>query len=588
MKKAIIIILILLVVLTGVGAALWFFTPLFDFLKPARDNFATQAKKLFGAKTEMSYSDYIESIEPLKAEQKSFVAKANISANVTLPNTVVDYTTQRQINNTTISLESSYDANSKATAANVNWKYLGGDILNLKMVKDGKKITLSSKDFYDKAVTLDMSKIKEYCKNNNIQISDEEIAQIEKSLEANTAEELSAMMYDLLYLTEDEYKALQKNYGDILKKYIDKKNYTTEKKKTISVNGEDVKATGYSLTISGEDVYNLIKNIAKDAKNDENLKSIVVNKFNLLKKHIGAIAEQGASQTDMDEIEELLGKDIESSDVEKIIDEFLNEFESAEDTFKDFKKSVKITIYADKKSEPVRLDVAIVKDAKDEGTVIFSREVGSKKNTYTIDVQNVMKVVADITESDASTASIPVDKIVIVDEIEKKSDTERTGKLTVSVKASGQKMEVATVDYEFVTSKSEIKRNFTVTSALAGLNIDVKCEATGLDTDNQSMTLAVDATVSSYKVKVNVDSTISYGSSNIETYNALNSVDLFSLSKEESDKVITEIITKMSDVLPGRLANYGIKVTKQDIMSLAPAATTTTEPVETTTVEPAA
>ena len=85
MKKAIIIILILLVVLTGVGAVLWFFTPLFDFLKPARDNFAAQAKKLFGAKTEMSYSDYIDSIEPLKAEQKSFVSKTDISANVTFP-----------------------------------------------------------------------------------------------------------------------------------------------------------------------------------------------------------------------------------------------------------------------------------------------------------------------------------------------------------------------------------------------------------------------------------------------------------------------------------------------------------------------
>ena len=594
MKKAIIIIISLIVILAGVGALLWFFTPLFNFLKPARDNFAAQAKKLFGAKTEMSYSDYIESIEPLKGEQKSFVSKTDISANITVPSSVIDYSTQKQINNTTISLENSYDANSKATSSHINWKYLGGDILNLKMVRDGKKITLSSKDFYDKAVTLDVSKIKEYCKNNNIDVDEETINQIEKTLESNSADELSAMMYDLFYLTEDEYKSLQKNYGDILKKYIDKKNYTTEKKKKVSVNGEDVKATGYSLTISGEDVYNIIKNVANDAKNDENLKSIVVNKVNILKKHLGAIAEQNASEADLGELEELLGKDIESSDVEKIIDEFLESFEEVEDSFKNLKKSVKITIYADKKSNPVRLDVAIVKDSKDEGTVILSREVGSKKNTYTIDVQNVMKVVADLTESEASTASMPIDKIVIVDEIEKDSDKERKGTLKVSIKANGQKAEVAQVDYEFVTSKSEVKRNFAITSSLAGVDIDIKCEATGLDTDDQSLTLAVDAAVASYKVKLNVDSSINYGSANIETYNELNSVDIFSKSRDEANQIIRDIVTKISDVLPGRLANYGIKVTKEEIMEIAPAPaapaapTTPVEAPADATAQPAA
>ena len=207
MKKAIIIIISLLVILGGVGAVLWFFTPLFDFLKPARDNFAAQVKKLYGAKTEMSYDDYLKSIEPLKAEQKSYISKTNVSANITVPSSVIDYTTQRQINNTTISLENSYDAGSKAVSAKINWKYQAGDILNLKMVKDGKKITLSSKDFYDKAVTLDVSKIREYCKNNNINISEEELKNIEKSFESYDGDKMSAMIYDLLYLTEDEYKA---------------------------------------------------------------------------------------------------------------------------------------------------------------------------------------------------------------------------------------------------------------------------------------------------------------------------------------------------------------------------------------------
>ena len=594
MKKAIIIILVLLVVLGGVGAVLWFFTPLFDFLKPARDNFAIQAKKLFGAKTEMSYDDYIKSIEPLKAENsKSYVMKANVSANITLPNDMLDYTTQRRINNTTIKFENSYDANTKATGVNFNMQYSGNDVLNLKMVKDGSKVTLASKDFYDKAITMDMSKLREFCKKNNIDVSEEELSQIEKVYNNNPSEDMANIMYDLMYLTEDEYKALHKNYGDILKKYIDKDNFTTKKNQKISVNGDEIKATGYSLTISGKDVYNIIKKIAEDAKDDSNLKGIVAKKLNILKKYMATTSESNGRPTELDEF---LSKDIEESDVEGYINEFLTAFEDAEEDLAGIKKSVKITIYADKKSNPVKLDVAIVKNKEDDGNVIFSGEYGDKKNTYTIDLENIMKVASDITGSEDMTSNsmMMVDKVVIVDEIKEKSDTARKGKMKVSVKAAGQKLELAQIDYDLVTSKSEMKRNIkvSVSDQLASMlpssaSFELKAEMTGLDTDNVDMVFDLEGQFGTYKVNVKADGSIKYGSSNIETYNETNSVDLFTKSQEEIKQIISDIITKASDVLPARLAYYGINVTKQQILQANPA-TTTTVTVPDQTVQPAA
>lgn len=594
MKKAIIIILVLLVVLGGVGAVLWFFTPLFDFLKPARDNFAIQAKKLFGAKTEMSYDDYIKSIEPLKAENsKSYVMKANVSANITLPNDMLDYTTQRRINNTTIKFENSYDANTKATGVNFNMQYSGNDVLNLKMVKDGSKVTLASKDFYDKAITMDMSKLREFCKKNNIDVSEEELSQIEKMYNNNPSEDMANIMYDLMYLTEDEYKALHKNYGDILKKYIDKDNFTTKKNQKISVNGDEIKATGYSLTISGKDVYNIIKKIAEDAKEDSNLKGIVAKKLNILKKYMATTSESNGRPTELDEF---LSKDIEESDIEGYINEFLSAFEDAEEDLAGIKKSVKITIYADKKSNPVKLDVAIVKDKEDDGNVIFSGEYGDKKNTYTIDLENIMKVASDITGSEDMTSNsmMMVDKVVIVDEIKEKSDTARKGKMKVSVKAAGQKLELAQIDYDLVTSKSEIKRNIkvSVSDQLASMlpssaSFELKAEMTGLDTDNVDMVFDLEGQFGTYKVNVKADGSIKYGSSNIETYNETNSVDLFTKSEEEIKQIISDIITKASDVLPARLAYYGINITKQQILQANPT-TTTTVTVPDQTVQPAA
>lgn len=600
MKKAIIIIISVLVILAGTGAILWFFTPVFDFLKPARDNFAIQAKKLFGASKEVSYEDYIKSIEPLKGESKSYVSNVDISANVQLPSNIIDYSTQRMINNTSLKIESSYDNDSKATSTAINWGYGNSNVLDFKMVKDGRKVTLSSKDFYDKALTFDMDKFKAFCKANYPEISDAELDKLDQMMNNTSSEELSNMMYELLYLTEDEYKALSKDLSEDLKNLIDKDNYTTKKNQKVTVNGEEVKTTGYSLTISGKDIYNYIRKLAENAKKNDNLKSILVKKANLLKKYAGTLAQMGIDEYDTvstnpinsstsitgrptESAKSLLDRDIEKSDIEEFIDQFLDAFEEAESEFSSIKKSVKITIYANKKSEPVRMDIAIVDDKDDDGDVIISEEVGKNKNTYTIDIQAIGKIFG--TDVSSST-TIPVDKIVIVDEIETKNDTTRKGKMTASIKASGQKVEIGTIDYEIVRSKSEFKNNFKISSQIvSSINIDVKMEMTGLDSDYQTSLLDINANVASYKVNVKANATTEYGRANIEKFNEQNSVDMFTKSKEEINQIITDIVTKASDVLPGRLANYGIRITKQDILSLIQGTTTADPGVATPTEE---
>ena len=72
MKKAIIIIVSVLVILGGVFAGLFFFTDTFNFLKPASDNFSKQAKKLMGTDESPKYSDYEEFLNKLKSDSSSF------------------------------------------------------------------------------------------------------------------------------------------------------------------------------------------------------------------------------------------------------------------------------------------------------------------------------------------------------------------------------------------------------------------------------------------------------------------------------------------------------------------------------------
>lgn len=598
MKKAIIIIISVLVILLGAGVILWFFTPIFSSLKPASDNFSIQAKKLFGANKQESYSDYLASIEPLKAEQKSYVANANISANVTLPSTVVDYSTQRIINNTQVNWEGSYDENSKASSSEVKLKYNNSDSLNLKAVVDGKKVTLSSKDLYDKALTFDMDKFRTFCKNNNLDIKDEDIEKVEKMINNIPGEDSANFMYDLLYLTEDEYKTLNKDYGDTLKKFIDKDNYKTKKNQKITVGGEEIKATGYSLTISGKDLYNYLKDLTKDARDNDNIKSILVKKMNIIKKYMEAMSETGtisdkrASSSSISEknssnlyadtadVDSLFGDNIEKTDIEKLFDEIINSLEESEDSFSSIKQSLKITIYANKKNNPVKLDVAIVNNENDDGNVIFTEEIDDGKKIYTIDLKELSKVTekmsSEYSTSSSSTSSVAdsIEKIIIVDKYEE-TDTSRKGTATISVKAGGEKQELANVEYEIVNSKSEIKYNFKVTTPLSSsVYVDVKMETTGLDTDKQDMRFKVDASVpaglSAAKVKVDASGSVEYGKTNIEKYNDQNSVDVFSKSKDEVTQIWNDVVTKASDTLPSKLSNFGITITKNDIMKYAP------------------
>lgn len=605
MKKAIIIIISLLVILGGTFAILWFFTPVFDFLKPASENFSLQVKKLFGEKEEVSYKDYIASIEKLKQKDSSYTADAKISMNVSLPSDFIDKDTQKILNSSSVEWKGSYDSNSKAASNNIALSFNKKEMINLNTIVDGKKISIASKDLYGKALTLDFNKFKEFCEKNNIDVSEENIKGVEdyfKTLENMQNSNNANFMYDLMYLTEDEYKAINKNYGDLLTTLIDKDKYTAKKNQKVSVGGEDVKVDGYTLTISGKDVYNYMKKLAEMAKDDANLKSILTKKINLVKDYIvtvNQLAESDVKSSKKSSPSDIIPsiessekaikssatdiiEDIKDSDIEEFFDNALDALEDSKEAFSSIEGVVKITIYTDKKSKnPIRVDIAIAKDEEDEGSVILSEEIEDGKKTYTIDIEKLAK------EMGESSSSRGMPKIVIVDEYES-TDTSKKGKVTVSAKMSGQKQEIVAIDYEKVNSDSEIKNNIKISSAaLPSLSLDMKLEVTGLDKNKQEYVFDINASMpvqlSTYKFGISAEGSIEYGKSDIQKLDDSNSVDVFGKSKEEITAIVKEIVTNASETLPSKLSNYGVKVTKEDILKLIPAeqAQPTDTPVNT-------
>lgn len=604
MKKAIIIIISALVVLGGVFAGLWFFTDILNFLKPANQNFAVQLDKVLGTEKNLSYSEYESKISKLKLDG-SYSTDMNMSMNVNLPSSVLSYSDQNLLNSSSLNLKTAYDADKKITSVDVGLLKDSQDVIRAQAIVDGVKLSINSKDLYDKYLTFDLNKYESFCKQNNIEVDKDTKAAIEMLSKLNEVD-TSNLAYDLCHVSEKDYNALQKRYDDLFVQLVDKDKFKAKKNQKITVGDkENVKTTAYSVTLTGEDAYKAADKLIDLMKDDDTLKRVVVEKYNLIKGYaetyedIYSEYDKTTSSTKLPELSE--------SDIADALSELSEELESVKDEFKDMDGALKITIYSDKKNNPVKLEVALLEDEDDDNEiVIFTKEIEKGKDTYTIDLSyftnmvstRSMRAPVDYSSSYSSSSyssssyssssySTPssststsdsvlstlssISAIKIVDEYEK-SDDSRKGTLTVSVKASDSKFQkLLTVDYEYVNSDSEFKLKLSVrVPSQSSVSLDLNYAMTGLNTDTKNLTFDLSAKYLSYSVSMNVNGTMKSGA-NIPEMTSQNSVDILTLNQEELKKVLTDVVNNAANNLPAKLNNYGIKVTKEEILSILPA-----------------
>lgn len=615
MKKAIIIIVSVLVVALGTCTCLYFFTDTFNFLKPASTNFSNQAKKLLGTDKDNKYSNYEEFLKRFKLTEKSYIGNANISMNVSLPSSVVDSSTQKLINSSTVKYSGSYDASSKAMSNNIGLYKDNKELLTLKLLQKDQTMSIGCSDLYDKTLNFDTSKYEEFCKNNNITVDDETKNMLNSLKDNNSAD----LLYDLFYLSEADYNSLNKTYGNLLVDLVNKDNYSTKKNQKVSVNGDDIKTTAYSLTLSGEDAYTLINKFIDIVKKDETTKKVIIDKYNVLKKYNGVLYSsytETSSLAKSSDLEEL--SDLTTDDIDKYLDELANNLEKNKDSFTKLDECLKFTIYSNKKNEPVKFEISVLKDKKDkDGSVIFTEDLSDGKTKYTISIKELNNILNNDSDDDdtdtdifsntsknttssrntsspndiissinsssskssssSSSGSSTLDSLmdsltdIVIEDNYKKTNDSRNGTITVSAKASGSKQDILKIDYENINSKSEYKTSFSVSCPLySSISLDYIYDITGLDSDTQNLKFEVNGKYSYYSAKLSATGSITYGKSDIPELTADNSVDVFRLSQEDYNKLITDIVTKASDTLPEKLSLYGIKVTKEEILSILP------------------
>lgn len=539
-KKIIIAIVAILVVLGGTFAGLWFFTDVFNFLKPANDVFSNQMEKalnLEGAKF-ADYSDFLKEYKEMSG--KSYKSKINMTANLKISE--LDSDVQDIINKSKITIESSADVSNKKTQNKIGLYSGSSEVLTLDLVTNDTKIGVGCKDLYDKYISVSLEDMVELMGETSSDFSEEELEALLNGLSGS-----SINPYDLLYISDEDLKHFDDTYRDCLTKLISKDCYTTEKKVKVDVDGDDVETTAYYLTLTGEDAYNFVSELTKLIKDDSVLAKIITEKANLI---LEASSQEKISEDDVKEF------------MSEMLDELITELEDIKDE-KD--SAIQIAIYSNK-SNPVRIDVNAIEDVEDldEKETIFSIEYAKSKNIFTV-------------YQDGKSY------ITVVNEYSKNSDEEKVGKF--EVKSSGVSM--GTLEYEIINKESESKIDLSLDVPLANVSADIEVSSKG-NYKKEPVTVSglISFKYGTESAKINFDGTMEYGDVSIPELTSSNSVEILKLSETEMQAELLKILEKASNVLPARLKLIGINIKAEDILptNITTYDDSTTDEIDTTNV----
>ncbi len=529
-KKIIIVVVAILIILGGTFAGLWFFTDVFNFLKPdkkttsenvANTEAATNMEKalhLDGTRF-ANYSDFLNKYKDIS--EKSCKSKVNMTANLKLSS--LDSNTQNIINKSKITLDSNTDIKNNRTQNKIGLYSNNSEVLTLDLVTNDTKFGIGATALYDKYLSFSLEDLLELIKQTSGNSIDSDSLE---SLINSISQQSSLNLYDLFYISEEDLQHFDETYRDGYKSLISAENYSTKEDVDVKVNGKNTTTTAYYLTLTGKDLYNFINDLGGKIKDDSVLSRLITEKMNLI---LGNSSEYS----------------IEEDDVKSFITELVDDLVSSLEDSKDSEESaVQIAVYS-VDDNPVRIDFNNLDDAKDldNAETILSFEFYDTKN----------------------------------------SDEETSGTLKISADDST----IATIDYTILEKEDEEKLDILLKVPDISLNAGINMETTGnYQEEEVAIKGSINLTIGKESAEINFDGTVEYTDDvSVPELTSSNSIDILKMSEEELNTEVQKIVKKASEVLPEKLKLIGIDVKAEDIYKDPNAEQTQTTPTEEGTTE---
>lgn len=526
-----IVIIILLVALAGVSAFLYFKTDLF---KSPKQLFFKYLGESVSSTKNFNYDKSLANYKELS--QKSSKSTGEITGSITDNSSNTSSSSKSiedAINNSKIEYSIESIPSKNKYHASIKPTYNDSEITNLELLADNDSYGAKCTDLYDKYV---------YFENNNLKTLVSKFG-IDSKYIPDKLEKVD--IYELLNISADSKTQIVDRYQKLLDSKLTKDMFTSNKKVTTSVNGTNVKANAYTLTINGEHAYDILLSFFQTLKDDDQTLDLIIEKCEKsgitkayeTQENIQSSIYSISSDNNDDEIQITFTKDSLKDDIQTLI-------ESLQDSKDNFSadESVQIIVYS-YKGKTAKIEF---KNGSDE-TSAFSIEITHNKSEEIITLNS-----DDTTYIKANySSSKKEEKATIV--LYEDNDTEFAN-LYIEHKKDKNKINFKIND----SSNSVLELNIDSNGQIGKGTIETVCNLKFKEEDDLEINLNLNNSTT-YTDDINIDD---LSSNNGELLNTISNTKMNDLYKE--------IYSNLQKVLPEKAKLLGIDLPKDILSKLDP------------------
>ena len=304
MKKKIPLIILAIIIITSIIAIYLYCCT--DLFKTPQEQFwssISKASKITGDKT---YSEALNEIRYLK--EKSYTLKGDAKFNIS--STEEDEEVQK-IADAFSKIQISYDMNvvgkKNKEKGILNFGFDNKQVLSVDYLRDNDLFGIKIGEVYDKYISIENKNLKQLAEKYEI-----DSTEIPDKIEFID-------MHDLYDISEEEIQHISDLIVGTLKNEIPEECYSVNENVETDILGEKAKTKEYKIELSAKQIDDIAIKLLENAKRDEVILNLIVNKYNKISMNTLAGKEKIAKDDLIKEIEESIKEIQEEPSKEGVI-----------------------------------------------------------------------------------------------------------------------------------------------------------------------------------------------------------------------------------------------------------------------------
>ena len=304
MKKKIPLIILAIIIITSIIAIYLYCCT--DLFKTPQEQFwssLSKASKITGDKT---YSEALNEIRNLK--EKSYTLKGDAKFNIS--STEEDEEVQK-IADAFSKIQISYDMNvvgkENKEKGILNFDFDNKQVLSVDYLRDNDLFGIKIGEVYDKYISIENKNLKQLAEKYEV-----DSTEIPDKIEFID-------MHDLYDISEEEIQHINDLIVGTLKNEIPEECYSVNENVETDILGEKAKTKEYKIELSAKQIDDIAIKLLENAKRDEVILNLIVNKYNKVSMNTLAGKEKIAKDDLIKEIEESIKEIQEEPSKEGVI-----------------------------------------------------------------------------------------------------------------------------------------------------------------------------------------------------------------------------------------------------------------------------